>query len=79
MRVVMESIGARSKTQTFPPAWTEMGRRHRLNERLEKDGVGLHAKGLANALRRNRIRACYFRPDSRLRGVPRADSHVPCL
>ena len=79
VRGVMESTGARSKTQVFPFALTEMGRRHRLNERWAEDDVGLHAKGWANALPRNRIRACYFRPDSRLRGVLRADSHVPCL
>lgn len=49
VRGVMESTGARTKTEAIHLALTEMDRRHRLNELLAKDDFGLDAKGWAKA------------------------------
>ncbi len=46
---VMESTGARTKTEAIHLALTEMNRRHRLNEILAKDDFDLDAKGWATA------------------------------
>ena len=46
---VMESTGARTKTEAIHLALTEMNRRRRLNAMLTKDDFGLDAKGWANA------------------------------
>ena len=46
---VMESTGARTKTEAIHLALTEMNRRRRLNDILTKDDFGLDAKGWANA------------------------------
>ena len=46
---VMESTGARTKTEAIHLALTEMNRRRRLNDILTKDDFGLDAKGWAKA------------------------------
>ena len=57
LKGVMETTGARTKTEAIHLALTEMNRRRRLSEILAKDDFGLDAKGWAGA----------FDPDSNLR------------